>query len=226
MFDDDDKDFLRTVAPALAGAAQRALLVGEALQPEWADGPGMVVVGADDSIELVTDAAADRLARMPSAPGSRSRPVPLLSVAAAARTGAPESETQVRVRCDDGEWVTLRAARFLHGGSVGVVVEPTPPVRILDLLMTAHGLTHREREVVQLVIEGHPTAGIARTLHLSPYTVQEHLTSVFDKMGVRSRRELVAQAFFVHYAPRFRDNEARTSAGLPMRGNPAPPQDG
>ena len=224
VFDDDEKQFLRTVAPVLAGAAQRALLVGEALQPEWPDGPGLVVISADDEIELVTETAAQWLALLASSGGSPERPPALLSVLTAARSGATAEDAQVRVRCLDGRWITLRAARFLGGDSVGVIVEPTRPTRIFDLLMTAHGLTEREREVVQLVIEGHPTAGIAATLHLSPYTVQEHLTSVFDKMGVRSRRELVAQAFFAHYAPRFRDNETRTGAGLPMRGNPAPPQ--
>jgi DNA-binding NarL/FixJ family response regulator len=52
------------------------------------------------------------------------------------------------------------------------------------------------------VARGLSTSAIAGRLYLSPYTVQDHLKSIFEKAGVGMRGGLVARLFFEHYAPR------------------------
>jgi DNA-binding CsgD family transcriptional regulator len=103
---------------------------------------------------------------------------------------------------------------------VAVIVEPAHPARIAPLLMAAYGLTEREQAVTRLVLQGNATAEIAARLNVTAQTVQQHLKSVFEKTGVRSRRELVGKLFFAHYEPRVRDNERRAMAGRPLRGEP------
>ncbi len=44
-----------------------------------------------------------------------------------------------------------------------------------------------------MVLRGEPTRAIAGALFISPHTVQDHLKSIFDKIGVRSRSELVGR---------------------------------
>lgn len=212
LFDTKEQQFLLSVASALAGGARRALVFGEAVDPDWPDGPGLLVVGDSGEIDSATDAGQALLERLGS-------PTAVLTAARAAMHGGEPARSRVRVA--DGPWVSVSASKLLGEDGVAVLVQPEQPARIFDLVVSGRGLTPRERDVVGQVLGGRSTDQIARTLTLSPYTVQEHLKSIFDKLGVRSRRELVAQAFFTHYAPRFRDNERRVEADQPMRGNPA-----
>lgn len=50
-------------------------------------------------------------------------------------------------------------------------------------------LSHREHQVIALVVEGMTNAEIAEHLYLAESTVKSHLASVFTKFGVHSRKE-------------------------------------
>lgn len=55
-------------------------------------------------------------------------------------------------------------------------------------------LTHREREVLQLLAEGKSTKEIAATLHLSVKTIETHRQQVMDKLDIHSVAELTKYA--------------------------------
>jgi DNA-binding CsgD family transcriptional regulator len=63
-----------------------------------------------------------------------------------------------------------------------VIVEPAHAHQLAPLIAEAYGLNERERAVTQLVARGLSTSQIASRLYLSPYTVQDHLKSIFDKV--------------------------------------------
>jgi two-component system, NarL family, nitrate/nitrite response regulator NarL len=56
-------------------------------------------------------------------------------------------------------------------------------------------LTEREREVIALIGEGLKNRQIAERLSISETTVVHHLTSIFNKLGVANRLELVTYAY-------------------------------
>jgi DNA-binding NarL/FixJ family response regulator len=55
-------------------------------------------------------------------------------------------------------------------------------------------LTPRERQVLQLVAEGHTSAAIAEQLFISPRTVETHRSNLMRKLGLRTPAEVVRYA--------------------------------
>ncbi|HEX5850107.1 MAG TPA: tetratricopeptide repeat protein [Rubrobacter sp.] len=99
----------------------------------------------------------------------------------------------VRTRVGDGEFSLLRAeGRSMKlEAAVSLALEPdvAPPT-----LASQGVLSARETEVLGLVAEGLTDQEVAQRLYLSPRTVGQHLSSVYRKLGVRSRTAATHEA--------------------------------
>jgi DNA-binding CsgD family transcriptional regulator len=81
--------------------------------------------------------------------------------------------------------------------------EAAHPMEIAPLIMQAYRFTKREGEVTHLLLQGCATTEIVATLQISANTVQDHLKAIFEKVNVRSRRELTGRVFAQQYQPHF-----------------------
>ncbi|MHA3701155.1 response regulator transcription factor [Jatrophihabitans sp. YIM 134969] len=193
-FTDADTAVAVSVHSQVAELIQAALFHAQSPPAKACPGPAVVVVGADDRVVNLTPAAEQRVAQL-GGWDSGSLPATVLVSVAAAR--AEDQLAVNRAVGTDGSWVTIRATSFAAepGGAtvpdVVVTLDSASAADVSDLALSAHGLSPREQEVTGLVLRGASTSAIAASLHLSPHTVQDHLKSVFAKLGVNSRRALV-----------------------------------
>jgi DNA-binding CsgD family transcriptional regulator len=192
-FDDADVDLLDSLAPTLGRLLRRSLLRGLQAPDRTARPlpPATLILGPDLEPASWTPAFAawlDELSFMPPAVyelGVRAR------TPQADATGLPCS---ARIRTPSGRWATIEGAALegANAGQVAIALREATPEEVVDLLCLAYSLTSRERQLVALALDGLATKQLAQALCISPYTVQDHLKSIFAKTGVRSRRELVS----------------------------------
>ncbi len=231
MFDPEEIAFVRAIASSLAEGAKRALLLGEATDPEGPQAPGLLVLSSNWEVESATPGVERWMSDLPEGDWDGGRlPSAVLAVAGRALRSAegrdePGEVALARVLTRSGTWVVLHGATLVSDGTrrIAVIVEPAHPARIAPMLMSAYGLSEREQDVTRLVLQGESTTAMAERLVVSAHTVQQHLKSIFEKTGVHSRRDLVGKVFFSYYEPRLRDNEARVPQDKPLRGGPMTP---
>jgi len=209
-FSVEETDFLATLAPAFARGVRAGILAQIAGAGTSVNiGPAVAIMNARNEISQLSPGAEARIRQLGAHARTGDPPQTITSLAASARryaAGDAKSVPRVRVRTFDGAWLLLHASPLASAdgssGDVVVTIEEARPPEIIDLVVSAYDLTPRERDVTRMVLQGLDTKEIAAALFLSPYTVQDHLKSIFEKAGVRSRRELIATIAFEQYVPR------------------------
>ena len=204
---------LTQIMPHLAVGLRNALLRNDMEVAPREEGPGLVLLGEDLAIDALSPAAERLLVELEDWPHGDAVPQAIRAVAnrleALGRANDDDNDLgpppRVRLRAHSGRWLVLHACR-LSGprttAQIAVTIELARPVEVSPLILQAYNLTERETQVAQLVLQGRATDRVVQELSISALTVQEHLKAIFDKTGVHSRRDLVAQIFAQHYLPR------------------------
>ncbi len=189
--------------PAAVRHARAALQLGVALQDRW-----LLSTGARAALAIMDQHAGPALrARLLGAADA-------LSQATGAPPGVWEQVTAgqgvagLRDQIERGEWgAAYREGQALPFGEVASLAltmlqditqtqappEPSQPSE-LPQITSKSPLSEREGEVLRLVAQGLSNKAMGRQLFLSPSTVNQHLTSVFHKLGVNTHAQAVAVA--------------------------------
>lgn len=193
-FGEHELELLEAVGPAVGSALRRRAMRRRSELQEPAP-PGTLVLDRDLRPVSWTAGARAWIEALPSAQlFAQWGMLPSVVYPTAVLARSAGRDARALVQAADGRWVRIDAAA-LEGerdGEVAINLRPATTRETFDLLCRVYALSPREREVVSLLVDGLDTKAIAKRLFISAHTVQDHLKSVFAKVGIHSRRELLA----------------------------------
>jgi DNA-binding CsgD family transcriptional regulator len=219
-FDERDIAFFSAASRSIAEGLRSAMAIAAAVRDELPGAPGLILVNRRSELERANATAAHWLGEL-GAPGAAAGDAPLPVVVVSAATAAlirdrPPRPEALRVRGRSGGWISVSGARLSGQPPLAsVLIQAAGATEVAPLILEAYDLTPREREVAEQVLRNRSTAEVAATLFISPYTVQDHLKAVFDKAGVRNRKELFRRVFLDHYLPHIQANCPPAADGRP-----------
>jgi len=108
-------------------------------------------------------------------------------------------------------WISACVA--INSSTALVIFKEARPAEIAPLIVDAYGLTKREGEISAVESPRMTRCVVSSELYITPNTVRDRFKAIFDKVGVRSRRELVGQVFAQHYGPRMATGQAPDADG-------------
>jgi DNA-binding CsgD family transcriptional regulator len=198
-FSSSEVAIVQRLAPH-GGEAMRRIIAGATSHAPSAGGQAGVVLVESDRVIAMTDAATGWLEDIGDLVATVGGPVPLPLLAVVRRleaveVGLGDTPAAMRLSTRRGVLLEVHAARLRRAGERGPVVITLAPADARarsGLRLAAHDLTPAQRRVAELVLQGRSTRQMVVELGIGEHTVQDHLKMVFDKLGVGSRRELVA----------------------------------
>ena len=170
--------------------------------------PGLALFDADGELTSLNDDARAWFEDIADDQDAMELPIVVLSTVMRAQAIARRCErghARSRARGASGRWLVCHASclRTVAGepSETALVIEPAKAAEIAPIIVEAYQLSLRERQTTELIAQGYSTNEIAHRLQLSAHTVRDYVKTVFEKVGVKSRGELVAHLWSEHYAP-------------------------
>ncbi len=189
-----DVAFVRQMSPVIGGALAVAAAKEQALMAESTDdvtASGILLVGKGGDVQFATP-AGERWLDVLGDVGD-GLPIPVWATMAALWRNGPERAAAVTAPSAEGQ-VRIEASPSGQPGVTAIVISAEAPPSIPEV-PTSWGLTPQERAVVSHLATGKGNAGIATAMFIGQHTVEWHLRRMYDKLGVRTRQELISALF-------------------------------
>lgn len=198
-FGPEDVSRAERVVPGLIAMLREYVTAGPLIPSMPPTPAGVVIVRADHTLRAMTPQIKLMVEQMPHHRrfSNRVHEANLLGLATQARGHARDPRLSPAIALAPaatyGRWLITHAQPLGDGtDDIVITVQPATGRLLLPVFSRWYGLTVREHQILDHLCTEAAPKHIARRLHLSPHTVNDHLKAVYRKTRTTGRDELTA----------------------------------